>query len=111
MRRFSLLVSAVVAAGTAGAADKDEVRASLEAAIGEYRACNRAAMEAVKDRERRSSGWKAVYAEGTCLHMLEPVNAYMLELYVPDATFYKIQNLRTTTLRENVEQIHKPGMP
>jgi hypothetical protein len=35
----------------------------------------------------------------------------MLELYVPDVTFYRIQNLRTTTLRENVEQIHKPGMP
>ena len=111
MKRLSLLVAAVATAWTAGAADKGEIKASLEAAIGEYQSCNRAAMEAVKDRERRSSGWKAVYAEGTCLHMLEPVNAYMLELYVPDITFYKIQNLRTTTLRENMEQIHNPGMP
>jgi hypothetical protein len=111
MRRTSVLVAAVAIAGTAGAADKAEIKASLEAAIGEYQACNRAAMETVKGRERRSSGWKAVYAEGTCLHMLEPVNAYMLKLYVPDVTFYKIQSLRTTTLRENMEQIHKPGMP
>jgi len=111
MVRAAVITAFVAVAGTAGAADKAEIRASLEAAIGEYQACNRAAMEAVEDRERRSSGWKAVYAEGTCLHMLEPVNAFMLELYVPDVTFYKIQNLRTTTLRENMEQIHKPGMP
>jgi hypothetical protein len=43
--------------------------------------------------------------------MIEPVNAHMLKLYVPDVTFYKIQNLRTTTLRDNMEQIHTPHMP
>jgi len=105
------LAVAAAAACPAEAADKAETRASLEAAIDEYRACNRAAMEAVKDRERRSLGWKAVYAEGTCLHMLEPVNELMLELHVPDVTFYKIQSLRTTMLRENMEQIHTPEMP
>jgi hypothetical protein len=109
--RAAVLAFFVAVAGAAAAADKAEIRASLEAAIGEYRACNRAAMEDVRDRERRSLGWKAVYAEGTCLHLLEPVNALMLELYVPDVTFYKIQSLRTTTLRENMEQIHTPGMP
>ena len=111
MMRTGILALTLAACGTAAAADKAEIRASLEAAIGEYQACNRAAMEAVKDRERRSLGWKAVYAEGTCLHMLEPVNEYMLELYVPDVTFYKIQSLRTTTLRDNMEQIHTSGMP
>jgi hypothetical protein len=111
MIRAAMIAGFVAISASAVAADKAEVRASLEAAIGEYLACNRAAMEAIEDRERRSSGWKAVYAEGTCLHMLEPVNAFMLELYVPDVTFYKIQNLRATTLKENVEQIHTPGMP
>jgi len=109
--RIICLAVAAVAVWPAAAADKAEIRASLEAAIDEYRACNRAAMEAVKDRERRSLGWKAVYAEGTCLYLLEPVNTLMLELHVPDVTFYKIQSLRTTTLRENMEQIHTPGMP
>ena len=111
MTRIAFVALLVVAAGYANASDKVEIKASLEAAIRDYQACNRAAMEAVKDRERRSLGWKAVYAEGTCLHMLEPVNAYMLELNVPDVTFYKIQNLRTTTLRNNMEQIHTPEMP
>ena len=96
---------------TALAADKAEIRASLDAATSDYEACNRAAMEQAKDIEARSLGWKAVYAEGTCLHMLQPVNEFMLELFVPDVTFYKIQNLRTTTLRNNMEQIHTPGMP
>jgi len=111
MTRALWLTAVVAVAGAAAAADKAEIRASLEAAIAAYQDCNKAAMEAVKDRERRSLGWKAVYAEGTCLHMLEPVNALMLELYVPDVTFYKIQNLRTTTLRNNMEQIHTPDMP
>lgn len=111
MRRTATLALIVAAAGTAVAADKAEIRASLATAIGEYQACNRAAMDEVKDREGRSLGWKAVYAEGTCLHMLEPVNALMLELHVPDVTFYKIQSLRTTTLRDNMEQIHTPDMP
>jgi hypothetical protein len=111
MTRTALVALAVVAAGLAIADDKAEIRASLEAAIAEYQACNRAAMEEVEGVRGRSSGWKAVYAEGTCLHMLEPVNAHMLKLYVPDVTFYKIQNLRTTTLRDNMEQIHTPHMP
>jgi hypothetical protein len=111
MIRTLLGAVAVVAAGFAAADDRAGIRVSLDAAIGEYQACNQAAMEAVKDRERRSLGWKAVYAEGTCLHMLESVNAYMLELNVPDVTFYKIQNLRATTLRKNMEQIHTPDMP
>lgn len=111
MGRTATLALIVAAAGTAAAADKAEIRASLETAIGEYKACNRAAMDEVKDREGRSLGWKAVYAEGTCLHMLEPVNALMLDLHVPDVTFYKIQSLRTTTLRDNMEQIYTPEMP
>lgn len=108
---YGLLLALAALTGTAVAADKAEIRASLDAAIADYQACNRAAMEEVKDREGRSLGWKAVYAEGTCLHLLEPVNALMLELHVPDVTFYKIQNLRTTTLRQNMEQIHTPEMP
>jgi hypothetical protein len=111
MIRTAILALFVAVFGTAAAADKEGIRASLEAAIGEYQACNRAAMEAVKDREGPSLGWKAVYAEGSCLRMLEPVNEYMLELHVPDVAFYKIQNLRTTTLRKNMEQIHTPEMP
>jgi hypothetical protein len=111
MGRAATLAIAVAFAAPAFAADKAGIRASLDAAISAYEACNRAAMEEVKDREGRSLGWKAVYAEGTCLHMLEPVNAHMLELYVPDVTFYRIQNLRTTTLRKNMEQIHTPGVP
>ena len=111
MTRAALLVACAAAAGSAAATDKAEIRASLEEAIAAYEACNRTAMEAVKDRERRSLGWKAVYAEGTCLHLLEPVNALMLELHVPDVTFYKIQNLRATTLRNNMEHIHTPEMP
>lgn len=111
MLRTVVLAAVVSVAGTAAAADKAAVKASLDAAIGEYEACNRSAMEAVKDRERRSLGWKAVYAEGTCLHMLAPVNELMLELHVPDVTFYKIQSLRTRMLQENMEQIHTPEMP
>lgn len=111
MGRTATMAFVVAVAGSAAAADKAGIRASLETAIGEYQACNRAAMDEVKDREGRSLGWKAVYAEGTCLHMLEPVNALMLELHVPDVTFYKIQNLRTTTLRDNMEQVHTPDMP
>lgn len=106
-----MVAAAVGSVGLATAAGKAQIKASLDAAIGEYQACNRAAMEEVEGVQGRSSGWKAVYAEGTCLHMLEPVNAYMLELYVPDVTFYKIQNLRTTTLRDNMEQIHTPHLP
>jgi hypothetical protein len=111
MIRTALAAVLILAAGSAVAADKAEIRASLDAAVGEYQDCNRAAVEAVKDRERRSPGWKAAYAEGTCLHMLEPVNAFMLELNVPEVAFYKIQSLRTTMLRSNMEQILKPGAP
>jgi hypothetical protein len=107
----AVVLAAILVGGSAVAADKAEIRASLDASIADYQACNQAAMEEVKDREGRSLGWKAVYAEGTCLHLLEPVNTLMLELHVPDVTFYKIQNLRTTTLRQNMEQIHTPDMP
>jgi hypothetical protein len=111
MTRPVLLALVVAVVGPAVAADEADVRASLKAAIADYEICNRAAMEKVKDSEGRSLGWKAVHAEGTCLHVLEPVNALMLELHVPDVTFYKIQNLRATTLRKNMEQIHTPDMP
>ena len=87
-------------------ADKAEDKALLDVAIGEYEECNRKAMALASNIEGRSLGWQAVYAEGTCLDMLEPVNERMLELYVPDVTFYKIQNLRATRLRENMEQIY-----
>ena len=111
MKRAACLAALVAIPWAPALADKAEIRASLDKAIGEYEACNRAAMEEIKDAEGRSLGWKAVYAEGTCLHLLEPVNGLMLELFVPDVTFYKIQNLRTTTLRNNMEQIHTPDMP
>ena len=111
MLRVALLAVVITVACSPAVADKAAIRASLDTAIGEYEACNREAIEEVKDVEGRSLGWKAVYAEGTCLHLLQPVNALMLELFVPDVTFYKIQNLRTTTLRNNMEQIHTPDMP
>lgn len=111
MIRTAFLVLAVAVSTSPATADKAETRASLDTAIAAYEACNRAAMEEAKDIDKRSLGWKAVYAEGTCMHMLQPVNELMLELFVPDVTFYKIQNLRTTTLRNNMEQIHTPDMP
>lgn len=86
-------------------ADKAEDKALLEVAIDEYEECNRKASELAGDLKGRTLGWKAVYAEGTCLNMLQPVNERMLELYIPDVTFYKLQNLRATTLRNNMEQI------
>lgn len=96
----------LIAAGSPALAGKAENKALLDAAIEDYAECNRQAMALATSIEGRSLGWQAVYAEGTCLDMLEPVNERMLELYIPDVTFYKIQNLRATRLRENMEQIY-----
>ena len=104
MLRKAILTALLIAAGSPAFADKAEKRALLEAAIEEYRECNRKAMESAVKIEGKSLGWQAVYAEGTCLDTLEPVNERMLDLFIPDVTFLKIQNLRTTRLRENMEE-------
>lgn len=105
------IAAAAAAAAAPAAAGKDKIEAALEAAIAEYQACNRTAVEAVENRVGRSLGWRAAYAEGTCLHTLEPVNELMLELHVAEVTFYKLQGLRTQMLRQNVEQIQASEMP
>lgn len=112
-RRIACFAIAAVAAAAVvpAAAGTDEIEAALAAAIAEYQACNRTAVEAVEKREGRSPGWRAAYAEGTCLHTLEPVNELMLELHVAEVTFYKLQGLRTQMLRENMEQIQASDMP
>lgn len=102
----AILTALFIAVGSPALADKAEKQALLDAAIEEYEECNRKAMESAVNIEGRSLGWQAVYAEGTCLDMLEPVNERMLQLFIPDVTFLKIQNLRATRLRENMEQIY-----
>jgi len=106
MQSKAILTAILIAAGSPALADKAENQALLAIAIEKYEECNRKAMVSAITIERRSLGWQAVYAEGTCLDMLEPVNERMLQLYIPEITFYKLQNLRATRLRENMEQIY-----
>ena len=65
MMRTGILALTLAGCGTAAAADKAEIRASLEAAIGEYQACNRAAMEAAwrSPEGQRATGHLAEFVD------------------------------------------------